>query len=87
MVEIVYIFTVVVLGYIFIKTNRELKEKYYLEKLPFFGTGNIPFLPLLFPKKYFIKEELWDGYIVYLFNFFSIVGIIYFLFKLWSLIR
>jgi hypothetical protein len=86
--KFVYILLIGILVYIFIVLEKELTNEYYnkgLSKNPP-GTGRFFFIPLIFPRNYFIKNKLLEGWLVYLFSLIAFFSALYFLIKLLGIV-
>lgn len=86
--KFVYLILIGILIYIYISLYKDLKNKYYHKNLqdPTLGTGRFFFIALIFPKNYFKKETILEGWITYFINIIIIFCIVYILTKLFNLI-
>jgi len=83
--NLLYILGIIVLSYIQISIDHELREEYLSEK----GVKNPSatgwrFVALFIPKAYFKKEKIWGGYGLYLFNLVMLAATIFLIAQLLS---
>jgi hypothetical protein len=88
-ITLIYIILIIALVYISIDLDKELFNGYYKKDLPnnTLGTGKFFFIPLIFPAKYFNKEKIKGGYVLYLFSIIALILSIYLFVKLIQLSR
>jgi len=80
-VGVIYIVPLAFSIYMWIITERLLKEKYFYPDHPYYS-GYCFIGPLILPKGYFKKEYFWAGYRTYVLYIFSVFLAVISLFKL-----
>ncbi len=81
-IGVIVLILAVVLGYIFFSVKKELQENYYRKDIKIYPGWILFFLPLFIPKDYFIKEKMFQAYLLYLFSIICGVLFVYLLYVL-----
>ena len=79
--KLIYLTLIIVLGFFYFKTNKKLREKYFIDKSMYYS-GIFFIVPVIAPKAHFKKKDFWKGYSQYIFHLIYIFGVAYFLLKL-----
>jgi hypothetical protein len=79
--KVFYALLVICLGYLFFRIDILLRKEFLKEKLTI-GTSKLFFLALIFPKRYFKKDKILVGWLIYVLDLIVLFGTFYLLIKL-----
>lgn len=84
--KLIYLFLIGILIYIYFILEEELRKEYYKKDFSgnSLGTGKFFFIALIFPRAYFRKDKLLEGWIIYFVNILIVFSTVYLLIKLFN---
>jgi hypothetical protein len=79
--KVIYTILLIGLVYVFFKIDTILRKDFLKEKLTL-GTSKLFFLALIFPKKYFKKNKILEGWLLYVLDLIIVFVAFFFFIKL-----